>query len=386
MKRKIVFEVDNVMPSLSAVVSVVNAKNVSPILDCVLIQTNKENEGDGSLAMRLIASDSEVWLKGYAYVDGESDKNVSICVDAKTITQTLSNLGGEEITMYIDDTKKTVECKYGTGRFSIPYQDSDVFPMPILNREERKRVELAERVFCNAIGRVKYAMGNEKVYIIFNTIHMEFTQNGLLSVATDKRIIAEYKDNAYSSEEDMEITIPKKASSILSNILEPKSEGNVVITYTENNAMIQSGKFCLTTSLLTYRYPEFREATPSRNMVTAEVLIDKNAMMQALKRMSPVISSSDLIEFSFERNNMKMQSDDSNLNRSTSEDVPCEYDGNLFRICLSCGCVTSILNSLGTDTIKMSFTSSRKPCFFEEVGNEVKTEYMALLMPMMKMS
>jgi DNA polymerase III sliding clamp (beta) subunit (PCNA family) len=144
-------------------------------------------------------------------------------------------------------------------------------------------------------------MGNEKVYVIFNTIHLEFLRDGLASVSTDKRMIAKYKDNTFSSSEDMEITIPKKASTILYGILEPKSDKKVVFTYTENNAMIQTERFCLTTSLYTYRYPDVNGLINLMSSVSTEVIADKNAMMQALKRMSPVISSSDLIEFSFER-------------------------------------------------------------------------------------
>lgn len=380
--KKIVFDVDDVLPHLSVVSNVVNTKNVIPVLDCVAIQTSPKDEEDGRVEMRMAASDGDMWLRGRCYVYGETDKGVSLCVDAKSLTQALSNLGGERVVMSIDEKKKTITCKYSTGYFSLPFVSADEFPAPSKQEDGDTSVKVIEGKLLAAIERVKFAVASDKVFVVLNSVHLDFLKDGMISAATDKRIIAVYKDITSSNGESIKngLTLPKKACGLLTSILDGKSVSNATITYNDRNATIKTDLYSLTTRLMEYNYPAYTNVIPKDNDIFVE--INKDAMAMALKRMSSVVGSSDLVELTFNKNNLNMTSNDVDFNRSTSEDVICVYDGELFKICLSFGCMVSILSSLDGENITMSLKSARTPVIFKESVQNENYKYLACLMPM----
>ena len=101
---QIKFNVDDILPKLNMVASVVNPKSPLPILGDVLMETY--DDGNGGFGVVFTASDSESWLSCKApLVEGVSD--VSIGFDIKKLKQALSNLPGKEIVMEIDEQVKT---------------------------------------------------------------------------------------------------------------------------------------------------------------------------------------------------------------------------------------------------------------------------------------
>ena len=100
---------------------IINSKNALPILGDFLFET----KGDIIL---ITASDSEQWLSLKCPIVS-CDGDTRFCVSASDFLKAVDNLNDVVVTLVLEESTHTITCDYGNGKFSMPYEDANEFPL-----------------------------------------------------------------------------------------------------------------------------------------------------------------------------------------------------------------------------------------------------------------
>lgn len=382
--NKITFMSDEILPSLAMVSSVVNPKNSLPILNDVRIET--KDDGNGGTILVFMASDSETWLQMKATCE-ESDKDVAICIEAKSLLQALRNLGGKRVEMTIDDDKHTVLCSYGNGRFSLPFDNANEFPLPIATIDDAKEKRIDAQKLLTAIEKAGFATANDELRPVMNGVHFDFYPYGMVTCATDGHKLAKYTDLTITFDGDANpvvdgYTLPKKPCHTLISVLANTVAGDVKISFNDRLVAVNNTMFKMTTRLIEGRYPNYDAVIPKENNKIA--LVDKAAFVSALKRVLPMgNSNSELVALGFNSGNMTISAEDFDFSKSASEDVCCDYTQEPFSIGFKGSVLLQMLQNIDGDVVKLAMSDASRAGVVSEDKSHECYDYTSIIMPML---
>lgn len=382
--NKITFMSDEILPSLAMVSSVVNPKNSLPILNDVRIET--KDDGNGGTILVFMASDSETWLQMKATCE-ESDKDVAICIEAKSLLQALRNLGGKRVEMTIDDDKHTVLCSYGNGRFSLPFDNANEFPLPIATIDDAKEKRIDAQKLLTAIEKAGFATANDELRPVMNGVHFDFYPYGMVTCATDGHKLAKYTDLTITFDGDANpvidgYTLPKKPCHTLISVLANTVAGDVKISFNDRLVAVNNTMFKMTTRLIEGRYPNYDAVIPKENNKIA--LVDKAAFVSALKRVLPMgNSNSELVALGFNSGNMTISAEDFDFSKSASEDVCCDYTQEPFSIGFKGSVLLQMLQNIDGDVVKLAMSDASRAGVISEDKSHECYDYTSIIMPML---
>ena len=382
--NKITFMSDEILPSLAMVSSVVNPKNSLPILNDVRIET--KDDGNGGTILVFMASDSETWLQMKATCE-ESDKDVAICIEAKSLLQALRNLGGKRVEMTIDDDKHTVLCSYGNGRFSLPFDNANEFPLPIATIDDAKEKRIDAQKLLTSIEKAGFATANDELRPVMNGVHFDFYPYGMVTCATDGHKLAKYTDLTITFDGDANpvidgYTLPKKPCHTLISVLANTVAGDVKISFNDRLVAVNNTMFKMTTRLIEGRYPNYDAVIPKDNNKIA--LVDKAAFVSALKRVLPMgNSNSELVALGFNSGNMTISAEDFDFSKSASEDVCCDYTQEPFSIGFKGSVLLQMLQNIDGDVVKLAMSDASRAGVISEDKSHECYDYTSIIMPML---
>lgn len=374
---KIKFNVDDFLPQLTQVASVVSNKNSLAILASVMIEVRDSN------VVVLTTSDSNVYLSTKVQVsECDVPTGEKFCIDAKQLLQAMKGLGGRVLEMTLDDRKHVVNCSYGKGKFGLPYVYADEYPMPTTPTGKEERHDIPAPNLYNALASTDFAMANEELRIIMNGVNFDFTKDGLVCVATNGQKLAMHKDNGIKRDGD-EISgfiLPSKPTLLLLSLLQ-KAEDTISVMFTDTKVYVCDKNFMLTSRLIEGRYPNYNSVIPKE--WAKEVTMDKVELEGAIKRILPMGSAStQLVKFEFMPNVLTLSCEDIDYSTNASEDVDCDFEGDKFVIAFKGDLVLQCLQSIVDEKVKMRLVGEANPCLILGATETMDTEYLALVMPM----
>ena len=380
------FNSDELTPALALVNSVVLSKNSLPILNDVRFET--KDDGNGGTIIELMTSDSETWLQWKAS-NVEAEIGIVLCIEAKSLLQALRNLGGKQVEMEINDEKHIIVCKYDNGKFSLPYEDAQDFPMPTATIEDGKEKRIDAKKILTAIERAGYATANDELRPVMNGVHFDFFPDGMVAVASDGHKLSKYKDLTitYDNSEAPVVygfTMPKKPCNTLMNVLANTIAGDVKMVFNDRCFTINNTQFKLTARLIEGRYPNYDCVIPKTN--DKIVTVDRSSFISAMKRVLPMgNSASELVSLAFADGMMTISAEDFDFSKSASENVVCDYPLTAapMTIGFKGSALLQLLQNVDGDTVKIALADPSRAGLITEGTTNSVYEYTSLLMPML---
>lgn len=374
---KLKFNVDEVLPRLSQVVSVVNAKSPIPILGNVVFQTRQD------YGLTVTTSDSETWLT-IKTPCLEFDEPMTFCVLAQDIFKVLSNLKGKEVEMVLDPETHTVQGTYKKGHFSLPYEGATEYPRPAMDMDDATQMELNAANMLRALDKASFAIANEKLRPIMNGVHFDFMPEYMVAVATDGQKLAKHIDKTVKTGETDEsvargFTLPRKPVTLLIGLLNG-CDTNVNLMFTDKCVSVGNGDFKLLTRLLEGKYPQYDRVIPTDN--TVETIVNKNELTDALKRVLPMgNASSELVKMAFTMGNVTISAEDFNFSKSADESLDCDFASQELTIGFNGGYLSEVLQNIDGDNVKICLKEPSRAGLFKPTDVDETEEYVSLLMP-----
>lgn len=363
---------------LSMVSRVVNSKNVLPILNDIVFTVK-----DGTLSLK--ASDSENTITTDVPL-GTSEGEATFSVNARDITDAVKNIASEqEMTFEYDESANIVKVNYFSGLFSLPATSALEFPVtPSLNEESKVSFQMTDQKLADNIGRTLFATAQDELRPVMNGIFFDLKEDGLIIVASDghQLIQCHLSDiKAESQEQAGSFILPKKPAGLLKNILGKSGEA-VEIASDGRNLTVTAGPFSLTSRLIEGRYPNYNSVIPKNN--TNILTVNRLDMLAALKRISPFSSgASNLIRMHVSENKVQFDAEDWEFNKTATEKMVCDYNGNEMSIGFKGCSVMELLTNITSQEVVAQLADPARAALFLPSEQPEGEEILMLQMPML---
>ena len=361
---------------LKMAAKVINSKNALPILGDFLVETKND-------VILITASDSEQWLSLKCPIiscDGET----RFCIPSADFLKAFDNLNDVVVTLTLDESTHTITCDYGNGKFSMPYEDANEYPLANMDTTDFKDFIIDGKKVLKAIELTGFATANDELRPVMNGIHFDFFEDGMVCATSDGHKLARYKDKTITSNNENgttpNFTLPKKPANILMSILSAL-EGDVKVSFNDKAISINNKDFKLTARLLEARYPNYEAVIPKENPIT--ITADKNSLLNALKRVLPMANDqSNLIELAFKNGCVTISATDIDFSKSAQEIVTCDCETEI-NIGFKGSTLAEILKNINDDNIVIELSSPSRAGVFYSAFGLTKEEYLSLCMPML---
>jgi DNA polymerase-3 subunit beta len=285
--------------------------------------------------------------------------------------------------MTLDESTHTITCNYGNGKFSMPYENADEYPLANMDTTGTKEFIVDCKKIQKAIELTGFATANDELRPVMNGIHFDFFADGMVCATSDGHKLARYKDKTITRGNDGTVpnfTLPKKPSNIALSILSA-IEGDIKLSFNDKAISISNQDFKLSARLLDFRYPNYDSVIPKSSPII--VTVDKNSLLNALKRVITMANNSSyLVEFDFSQNNVVVSAKDIDFSRSASETVTCDCDTEL-KIGFKGSTLVEILRNINDDNVVIELDNPSRAGVFFSAFEYTRDEYLSLCMPML---
>ena len=386
--KRIVFQTDSVLPHLTQIATITPVKSGIQILESVKFQTI-----DGGTKLLMMASDNDTWVSVRCDID-EGDEGVSFCLNAKNVVSTLRNLAGLVVTMEIDDETHCVNGTYRNGKFTLPFQGVDLYPLCDVDVSLADVRTIGAKNVYAAIDSVRFASAQDDLRPVMNSVHFDFkpslgeSPHTMVVVASDGMKLIKYEDNNvrehWLGDGSMcGFTLPKKPSTLVASLLCGET-GTVDILFTDKNAAFRTEKFEIITRLLEQRYPDYNRVIPDKNAFTCCAKINRDAILGALKRVMPMGDSTmELVKLSFSTEKLTISSENYAFSTSATENIECVVDGVPITIGFKGSVLAQVVQNIRCDTVSMYLRDNSSAARLEPETQLEGFEYVSILMPML---
>jgi DNA polymerase III subunit beta len=359
---------EKLQEGLGAVAASVPAKTTLPVLANLLVETTDRG-------IRLSGTDLDMAVSTELMAD--VDIQGAITIPAKKLVEIVRELPSAPVKLSSSGEQKvTLECS--RSKFKLLGLPRDEFPsFPSIRFSESWRIKSGD--LQKLISHTAFASSTEESRPILNGVLWELRADHMRMVATNGHRLAkmEIPLNA-SGIPSSDLIIPPKALEQIRRLFPAEEE--LEVARGENHLGFRSPFTAVFTRLIEGPYPNYEQVIPKDNDRIA--LADRNALIQALKRMSVIASDqTHRIRMSFNTGMLKFSVQTPDLGEAQDE-LPINFEGDALDIGFNASYLLEILRNLPTDEVKLTFKAPERAATVEPVSWNDTARYMCLIMPL----
>jgi len=369
------FDVSSItlLSRLQSIGKVIAAKNSLPILDSFLFKLEGNN-------LTITASDAETRLVTSLEVLNAEGSGV-FAVSAKILLEPLKELPEQPLTFDINDENLEIFIYFQNGKYNFIGQKGDTYPQQKSLNDDAVSIDIDPQVLLNGISRSLFATADDELRPVMNGVFFDIQPEELVFVASDGHKLVRLRNLSIKAGATSSFIMPKKPATLLKNLL-AKEEGNVHISFDENNTYIKCSNFEMICRLVEGRYPNYNSVIPKDNPF--KVTIDRVTFMNALKRVSVFSNqASSLVKLEMEHNEMLVSAQDIDFSTSAEERIMCSYDGSGLTIGFKATYLIDILNNINSEDVILELADPSRAGLIVPAENQEDEDLLMLLMPMM---
>jgi DNA polymerase-3 subunit beta len=359
---------EKLQESLAAVTASVPAKTTLPVLANLLVETT-----DRGIRLSGTDLDMAVSTEVVAEVDGQG----AITVPAKKLAEIARELPSAPVKVSATGEQRvTLEC--GKTRFRLLGLPKDEFPtFPSIRFNESWRVRSGD--LQKLISHTAFAASTEESRPILNGVLWEMRPGHMRMVATNGHRLAKMELPIESSAVPAgDFIVPPKALEQIRRLF--PAEEDLEIARGDNHLGFRSPFTSVYTRLIEGPYPNYEQVIPKDNERVA--VADRNALFQALKRMSIIASDqTHRIRLAFNAAMLKFSVQTPDLGEAQDE-LPVSFEGDPLEIGFNASYLLEILRFMPTDEVRMTFKAPERAATVEPMGWNDAAKYLCLVMPL----
>jgi len=366
---KLTIERDKLFKVLQIALGAVARRQTLPILSNVLLSV----KGDQLSAK---ATDLEIELIGTITLDGPAAEDGEITVPARKLADICKSL--PEGTMIKINSGRRATVSAGKSRFAL-----SILPVAEFPSVEESQFGVAECVLPQVqlkslIAKTYFAMAQQDVRYFLNGLLLELNQGVIRFVATDGHRLATafLEDDGIKQDKNLQVIIPRKGVMELMRLLKD-TDDPAHIAIGSNHICIRTDELVFTSKLIEGKFPNYNAVIPKNG--DKEVLIEANQFKQALTRVS-ILSNETYrgIRINLGGNLLRLFTNNPEQEEA-EEEFPVEYKHSDLEIGFNVNYFLDICNTVTTDQLKLTFSSSDGGILVEEAG---KNNVCYVVMPM----
>ena len=365
---KIICEKEKILKAINSVVRAVPSRTTMPILEGILIRTNKDH-------IKLTTYDLELGIE--YIVDSNIEEEGSTVVNSIMFSEIIRKLPDNEINISLDNKNiLTIECEGSLYKLST--MNPEEFPeLPRIYAD--KSLEIEQTILKGMIRKTIFAVSQEENRPIFTGCLFEVVNNKLNVVAIDGSRMGWVSSNLTKSVKDIKVVIPGKTLNEVNKIITDSYE-MIKIGVSKNQAIFEMENCKIVTRLLEGEFLNYRSIIPTN--YETKIRINKNVLQNCLERVS-LISSSQIekekkypVKINIEIGKITILC--ANQTGDAKEEIYIETEGKNLEIGVNPKYFLDALKVIEDEEIFIEFGNSISPCIIKPIEEEKEYIYMIL--------
>lgn len=371
---KVTCSKSELVKGVQTVQTAITGKGGLPILSNILIET------DDSLnnRLKLISTDLEVGIK--CTIAADIARKGAVTLPAKKFGDIVRELPDKDIKIEVSkENKVVISCDKII--FKVVGLPKDEFPiLPEFKHENKFTVK--QTVLKDIIKKTIFAISTDETRYVLNGLYLQTSNNKIEVVSTDGRRLAYILGGTLpKSGKKTNIIIPAKAINELNRIL--TREGDVTISFSENQVSFELDNILLVSRLIEGRFPNYEQVIPKSSAV--KLKINTQGLLDAVKRISLLApEKAESIKLALSDNKMMISATSQGVGEA-EEEVPLVYKGNSFEVAYNPRYIGDVLKNIETEVVRLEFTDASSPAVIKPELKEKekdKDNYLCVIMPM----
>lgn len=356
---------ENLSKALVRTGRIISAKTQLPVLQNVLVSS--ENG-----ICKITTTNLETTLQVTLGVKEESPG--SLCIPAKTLTEFVTSLPQETVTL----EEKDGTCVVSTtrARATIPVIAGAEFP-PVKIAGPDGGIKIPRQDWSTMVSRVIFAAATDEGRPLLTGIKIKKEGDGFLLAATDGYRLSLQKAAVPLSEIE-DAVIPARALSEVQKMLsEGREDTDLLMSKSENGQLaFRFGDTVLETRLIDGEYVDFQRIIPKIH--TTSAVFDREVLLRAVKTAAIFArDSANIIRLSVSSAGMTVSANTPQVGEDTI-DVDAAVEGEDAGIAFNSRFLVELLNTLGADQLSFEMTGALNPGVFKIPGDE---SFLHIIMP-----
>ncbi len=343
----------------------VSSRTSLPILECILLKTEKDK-------LVLIGNDMELGIR--TSIKADIREEGEIAVNARMISEIIRRLPDDTVEIE-EAAERDIRIRSGKAEFSIRGQAAAEFPS-LPEVAEAESFVLSQKTFRDMIKNTIFSIAPEDSGRPILTGELFDIRDGYLYIVSVDGFRISMRRTAGNFTENGKCVIPGKALNELQKILEGEEDALVRIRLTGNHAIFEIDETVVITRLLEGEFLQYQrnlnmEYAAFAQVKTKEFLdsVDRAALISRESKNGP-------IRFRFESNRVVITSNAEN--GSVYEEVEASYNGDDLAIAFNPKYVLDALKAIESESIIIYLSTSLTPCIIKDPE---KDDYKYFILP-----
>lgn len=360
---KIKTEKGPLLKAVQVLQNVISAKATLPILSNLLIETQKDG-------IRMVATDLDVGISLNLPV--EIIEEGSITVPAKRFFEIIRDLPEGLVNIAVKKNN-SVFIESQKCFFKLMGLPKEEFPkLPALH--ENEKITIDQQLLKNMFNLTSFAVSRDETRYILNGVLFIVKDKGLRLVATDGRRLALIEKELPSPcAFKKEAIVPTKAIQELVRNLQ--DEGQVQITFSENQIAFQFNNATVVSRLIEGQFPDYEQVIPKEGK--SRIVLDREKFLWAAKRVSILTSpDSQSIKIELFKNKLIFSKHSPDMGEA-KEEIDIEHKGAELSVGFNPQYLIDALKNLRDETVSLELSGSDSPGVIRANGS-----YVYIVLPM----
>lgn len=344
-------ETSKLLKAVTKAATVVEPTTTLPIIQNILFK-----EEGGELFLHATNLQTSIKVK---VDDVEVEEGLSSAVQTRTLISLLKSVSGS---LELSFSDAQVDVKAGTGKYQISAFNGEDFPLTdVIKGDKSKKGYVWER----AVELTSGSVSTDDLRAAMQGLYFD-GENGFV-VATDG-----YRLSRYQFDIEGSFIVPPKSLSLLKGL----QDEDVYYKVEDNHVHFTASQYAFKVRLIDAKYPPYEKVIPTGNNKTLSVSQEK--LLQTAKRVA-LFANQETNALVLELNGETIvRGQDINFNKSATEKLEANYEGEELTIGLNSKYLTEILNTTGDGTLTVTFSEANRPVL---VTNNTNNRLLQLIMP-----
>ena len=350
---------------VSKVFKAISSKEGNPVLQGIKIVASK-----GSLT--LTATDSELTIEKTVPADVKIEG--STVVPGKVFDDFVKRLNKEQIELVLDD-KNRLKIKYGGDSEGVLQCMSAADFPSIAEVEGGQYFVIVRNEFKDLINKTQFSVGKDDSRPILKGLLLEIDTVSLTGVALDGYRLAKCQKPIEKASAVFSMVVPARGINEIAKLID-ESDDPLSVSVQKNFLKVDLGHTIVISRLLEGEYLNYKHIIPVdfSTIITAPSLQLEAALERAI--LLSRAEKNNLVRFDLSGETMMITSNSEigNIN----EKIPISLNGLDLNIAFNARYFTELLRYLGSESLKIKFNTSDKPCVVEPSGSSDDLLYLIL--------
>jgi len=356
---------------LNKILSVIDKKNINPILQYTQININNTN-------IELSATDTIVSAK--VILPAEATANGTFCVNAKNLFDILKELPNTKIQLDLNLEENILKIVCNDIRYSLLIYKNSEYPHLIFSNNEGS-FSLESNIIYEMIQKTQNSISTDETRSFLNGIFFQEMNSKLRAVATDGNRLSLYETSFNHPQNDHLINgfiLPKKGVYELKKVAETYPNKEIIFNVDDSFLYVNADdNYYLSIRLIAKEYPKYQSiiSVKSNNTLTVE----KDLFLDSLRRIKIMANEkSNGVRVYLTEREMTLTANHPSLG-DASEKIAIEYNGKPIEIGFNARYLMDILTVLNTSEVSLDFNNELSPVAIKSLS---LPQFLGIIMPL----